>query len=135
VTGDVTGDVTGKADEADGLVETGSGGATLKKKVVEIGDWNMDSTYTAAVAHGLGANFSKIRHVEVMIRNDEGTGLYKLQYIVATGAGKVTGGFLNATDSTNINIEIFSGQYGFFDSTDFNATSYNRGWITIEYEA
>jgi hypothetical protein len=47
------------------------GGVHLKK--INIGDWNMDSTGSVAVAHGL--TFSKIVGVQAYILNDAGTEL------------------------------------------------------------
>ncbi len=94
--------------------------------VVEIGDWDMDTTASVAIAHGL--TLSKIRSVSALIRNDAGTVLYPL--IGHDGAAAAA--MIETIDATNINIIRAAG--GDFDGADFDSTSYNRGWIKIDYE-
>lgn len=98
----------------------------LKSKIVDIGDWNMDTTTTANVAHGL--TLSKIRTIDVMIRNDIDTIYYPLNHNPSTG---ISGYYL--ADATNVIMSRVAG--GFFDNASYDATSYNRGWITIWYVA
>jgi len=103
--------------------------ATLVEKMVEIGDWNMDANGTVAVAHGL--TWTDIRGVSAMIRSDAGTSLFQLQgYDVSTPAGD---GYISAIDASDVNLARTNG--GAFDNINFNATSYNRGWVLITYEA
>jgi hypothetical protein len=158
VTGDLVGDVTGNADTVtngvyttgaqtvagvktfsstivgsiDSVKETGSAGATIRTKIIEIGDWNMDSTGYVEVAHGL--TFSKIRKVSALIRNDENNFRAPLEGKVAYINGAVTdcfdGGSIGLYSTNVLLCRIASGH---FDSTAYNSTSYNRGWITIEY--
>jgi hypothetical protein len=98
---------------------------------INLGDWNMDSTASISVPHGLGADWKKIRSVTVIVRNDADTDYYPLVRIGTAGSadGGVTG-----WDSTNVNMQrVASGSGGFFDgNTDFNATGYNRGYMLIE---
>lgn len=100
--------------------------AGTKPKIIPIGDWNMDTTTTVAVAHGL--DFTKIRSIQVFIRNDDNDELYPLDF------------HATATD-TNIyyarTSDVFLGRAdgGYFDGVDFDSTSYNRGWIIIDYVA
>ena len=70
--------------------------------------------------HGL--TLSKIRHINVVIRMDVTGVLVDLQY-------KAEGYF--KTDDTNVNMHRVGG--GEFESTYYDATSYNRGFITIGY--
>jgi len=98
--------------------------ASMNTKVVEIGDWNMDSTTQVNPSHGL--TLSKIRSISVVIRNDSGT-LYPFPF---------TGGYASLNErwilsSSNIVLSRFVG--GVFDDPSFSSTSYNRGWITIQY--
>lgn len=97
-------------------------------KVIEIGDWNMDSTATVTVAHGL--TMSDIRFVDVMVRNDANTACYQLSSDT-TPADQNGSGAGVGVDATNVNLERILG--GEFNGTDFNSTSYNRGWISIMY--
>ena len=93
-------------------------------KIIDIGDWDMDATATKAVAHGLDR--SKIRSIVVMARNDAEQ-LYPLPELIV---GTVGNG-LSYVDSVLINLR--REDTGFFDSVNFDSTSYNRGWITIIY--
>ena len=97
----------------------------LDTTIVEIGDWNMDSTANVDIAHG--QTYANIRRVSVIIRNDADSFRYS---------------FCNFYDGTvdigvswysSTNVRIFRLTGGAFDSTDFDSTSYNRGWIIIEH--
>lgn len=95
----------------------------LNVTVVDIGDWNIDSTTTVNVNHGL--TLSKIRAVNVTIRNDANTAHYDF-------AGCASDGSRITISSTQVSIiRTISGD--FFDDPDFDSTSYNRGWIVIQY--
>lgn len=103
-------------------------GIFVKTKIIEIGDWDMDSTATKTIAHGL-SDFKKVRLISASIRKDDDTELYFLHH---GGTAVSAFGYIYA-DSTNIN--LVRAPAGFFDSTDFNSTSYNRGWVDIIYES
>lgn len=99
---------------------------TVRTKVLDIGDWNMDSTATLNVPHGLTS--TDIVSVDVWIREDSpGLSVLPLNY-----AQPGLMGFFSY-DGTNIIMERNGG--GVFDSTSYNATSYNRGYITIHYRS
>lgn len=103
---------------ADKQRETGAASGVLNTKIIEIGDWNMDSAATRGVVHEL--TFSKIRNVSVYIRNDSNDESLNL-----LNSGKIR------YNSSIVSMErTLSGD---FDSTNYDSTSYNRGWITIEY--
>jgi hypothetical protein len=127
--GVVTGDLTGNADtatQADGIKETGAGAGTVHKKIIEIGNWNMKSTASITVDHGL--TFSKIRNVSVNIIRDDALAIYPIT--VPNTDGYSAGNFIVFT--TNVYLSCRTG--GIFQIGDqFSATSYNRGWIVIEY--
>lgn len=102
----------------------------LKTKVIEIGDWDMDSNQVVDVAHGL-SDYTKIRTIDVMIRADAGASniilpLNSFNYI----SGNTCGG-VNLVTSTDIQLRRKAGET--FDDPEFDSTSYNRGWITIQY--
>lgn len=103
-----------------------NGTNTIRFKVIEIGDWNMDITSPFTVAHTIG-DYTKIRSVSAIIRDDAGTAIYPLD----NGNGYVS--YIDAT-----NISLLRESAGFFDSTSFNGIEhlglYNRGWVTIMYE-
>lgn len=95
-----------------------------KVKIVNIGDWDMDGTASVAVPHGL--TYADIRDVHVMIRNDIDTSPTPLDYNPGTG----NAGYWSYGTNSVVLTRVPAGQY---DSTNYDATSYNRGWITIFY--
>jgi len=97
--------------------------ALLKSKVIDIGDWDMDTNASKNVAHGL--TLSNIRSVSFMIRNDAGTYHY-----LWSGNDNSQPAWC-WVDSTNVVVN--RSDAGFFNSTSFSATSYNRGWVTVWY--
>ena len=108
---------------------------TIKKKIIEIGDWDMDATTSITVAHGLGSNFTKIRSVSVMIIRDDSSVISKLDGDVSAGDGGTTEmqGAIRTINSTVINLLRLTG--GVYDNVNYNSTPFNRGHITIEFEA
>lgn len=110
-----------------GVVET-SAQKTVKTKVLEIGDWNMDANQSKQVAHGL--TLSKIRGLgSILIRQDDDSNLRNLTAYSISFPG-VTGYF--NIDATNINLSREN--TGPFDSNLFQNINFNRGFITIFYE-
>ena len=105
-----------------GFIPLASEGSLMK--VIEIGDWDMDATTNLNVAHGL--TLAKIRFVTIMIVDDLSSGQYDLAY---GNAGSASGSF--TLDATNVALNRVIG--GFFDTAGFNATTFNRGWVTIWY--
>lgn len=100
----------------------------LKTKVIEIGEWNMDTTVSVTVAHGLTLN--TIRSVSVIIRDDNDS-----VYQEFSSSFDVAGTSNSAVQINATNIIILRQNGGFFDSTSFDTMSGdgNRGWITIQY--
>jgi len=107
-----------------------SGTERLTKKIVSIGDWDMDSSPTTTIAHGL-SDFTKIKAVEVMILNDAGNAIYPLNSYNSTSVPDDISGGVKSIDATDIVLSRRSGAGSFFGSNDFDATSYNRGFITF----
>jgi hypothetical protein len=104
----------------------------LRKFVIDIGDWNMHvsdgGTDQNLVAHGL-SDIEKIRSIDVMIRRD--SGLTYIYPLVKTNQTDPDGG-IASVNVADIYLAVRTG--GYFDTTGFDETSYNRGWITIEVE-
>jgi hypothetical protein len=115
----------------DTLVHNVTTGVRLATKVIEIGDWDMDTNATKAVAHGLGSNWNKIRSFSAIIRTDDGTLCFNISAMTDL-VGNVVAGSIASFDATNINLSRAAGEL--FDSTDFNSVIYNRGWVTIVYQ-
>lgn len=98
----------------------------IRRAVLEIGDWDMDANQTTTVAHGL--TLSKIRNVEGVIRNDADDTYYSSGYIGAAGNVQWTTTTIDAT-----NITLTRRPSGDFDNTGFDSTSFNRGWLIVDY--
>lgn len=132
------GDITlpsGKAlkgtGEGAGIEETN--GEILRFKIIDIGDWNMDTTLAVGVSHGLTA--SKIRTLQVVIRGDVGS-IFDDSHIPLDFSDLTNvpdGSFRVGPNPDEAVIALNRRAGGIFDSSLFNATSYNRGWITIGY--
>lgn len=107
--------------------ESGGTGEHIKELLLEIGDWNMNTNSSTSVSHSI--THSKIRGIIVSIRNDAGTQLFSFPHYQP--AGNSNEGF-DAQSGTGI-IFLARATLGKFDSTAFQNTSYNRGWIFIKY--
>jgi hypothetical protein len=129
-TGSGLADYDGATVKYTGGIYRSSGGTEsghfLRTKVIEIGDWDMDTASGVSFAHGI--TFSKIRNLEAWIYNDSGTVLENLQGI--NQADDLPVG--NAAATTTL-ISLYRKTGGLFDSVNYNATGYNRGFVTIQY--
>lgn len=95
----------------------------VRRKTIRIGDWDMDSTASVSVAHGLSQ--AKIRNISVLIINDTTSARLPLCFNNGTQGGNYS------TDATDVIMtRIASGP---FDNANFDSTSFNRGYITIDY--
>lgn len=107
---------------------------SLHTKIIEIGDWNMDTTVDKAVAHGIGSAFLKVRSIDIIIRDDDGAVGWKhplSKFEDAADPELLAGGYFGL-NSSSIYLRRRTG--GWFDDALFNSTSYNRGWIYVVYE-
>ena len=101
----------------------------LATKIIRTEDWDMNGTASITVAHGLTR--TKIRGVAGVIRDDADAASYILG--VAQAGGAEVNIWVHLIGAANITLSRRTGSP--FDSTDFNATSYNRGWIIINHIA
>lgn len=100
----------------------------VNRKTVDIGAWDMDSTSSLNVAHGVTA--TKILHIAVAVFSDSGE-YYPLDFGgVPNGAYFSPAGYFYA-DGTNVKLYRAGG--GTFDQTTFDSTAATRGTITIWY--
>lgn len=94
--------------------------------VLEIGDWNMQSGGITVLHH---LDYTKIIGVRGSIRNDADTGRYPLG--LEPGGSVTFAASISGWTSTYIQLIRLLG--GAFDSVNFNATGYNRGWLIVDY--
>lgn len=104
----------------------------LRRKTLEIGDWNMDANASVAVSHGLSDSaWRSTRSIELVIRDDSETNLYDSDVNSLQNNNHVS---ISGINSGSVVLTRTPSPSGFFDNTNFDSTSYNRGWITVWYE-
>jgi len=112
-----------------GYISTaGESTKSVHQKIISIGDWNMDSSSGVYLLYGGGGNidWDDITSVSVLIKSD--TNAMNRQAINLERGGSWT-----ASPVADNWIVLTRTEGGVFDNTNFDATSYNRGWVTITY--
>lgn len=99
----------------------------INTKVIEIGDWDMDTNNSKVVVHGF-ADYKKIRSVQCTVRRDDDTTYGPLDRALSSGS---TPGGVVSWDTNNINLIRTDAVQ--FDSPDYSAVGFNRGWLIIQY--
>lgn len=117
--------------QSNGGISFGTGN-TMVMVEVPINDWNMDSTSFVTINTGLGLSSGQtksIRQVSVIIRDDTDSSYKSLDY--ADSVNTTPNGYweIMTTDQIYLERRISGG----FDSTSYDSTSYNRGFITFWY--
>ena len=89
---------------------------------LQIGDWDMFATAIVSVTHGLSIDeFESLRDLTVTIKDDPNTTYHFGSSVDISLKVNTSGIVLTRTVG------------GVFDTTDFDSTSYNRGFITFTY--
>jgi len=100
---------------------------------LEIGDWDMDTNSSLNLSHGIGDAWDTIRAASCVVRTDAtATNHYPLDRAQASNDGDNCGS-ISSWDSTQFVLRRTDSKL--FDSSSFNQTSYNRGWVTFQWEA
>jgi hypothetical protein len=117
--------ITGSKTFSQPVVASGinTDNVVLKTKVIPVGDVNYQVDLLATVAHGL--NVDQIRSVTGIFRSDT-------QDVYIQLGGSFNDSYISFINSTHIFIGFGTNQLN--NSANWNATSYNRGWLTIVYE-
>ena len=103
----------------------------LRRKTIEIGGWNMNTTAASTVSHGLSSvAWKKVRGIQVTIRNDADTTYYTDSTDTSDNADD--GIEIEKIDATNVTLKRAGS--GTFSTTDFQTTTHTRGWVTIWYD-
>ena len=105
----------------------------LRKKIIEIGDWNMDADSVVSIAHGL-PDFKKIRSLKGVIRNDLDSVCIPFDRFDYSLTADNNQDFIKFGGVAGGNISISRANAGIYDSAAYDSVGFNRGWITIEYE-
>lgn len=102
-----------------------------RKKIIDIGDWDMDTDFSISVTHGI-SDFKKIRSMEAIIINDSDT---ERKLLTATDTLGTALGNVVTANATIISLSRLTG--GFFDSAAFitaPGSPPNRGFVTVIHE-
>jgi hypothetical protein len=107
-------------------------GNQILAKVVEIGDWNMDST--SSINIDCGINTKRIIAVIPKIRPDSTGALHSRYYgdVTVVGIGVTV---INAWGISETTLTLNREDGPPFDNAQFDETDYNRGWLLIIYTA
>lgn len=99
----------------------------LNYAIVNIGDWDMVTNGTRTIAHG--QDRTKIRRATAYILADSGSPV-DAPLDSFNDVGDYTNGGITSITSTNITLGRHS--TGLFNNSNYNATSFNRGYIVFE---
>jgi len=106
-------------------------GTSIHIKRIAIGAWNMDTTASIIVAHGMGVTVRKLLNISVQITDDTQLQINILNRIDITGGDTLVQGGIDTIDPTNV--RLWRADASYFDSVDFDNVAINRGYITIMY--
>jgi hypothetical protein len=110
---------------ADGhAVKIPSGGGSLYTKIVDIGNWNMDTTPNVVV--DVGVTVSNIRGIDVIIRSDTGD-VFGYRKLLESGS------VYDALGAAGTTLRLNRDLSGAFDSTSYDNPNFNRGYIKVDY--
>ena len=105
--------------------------------IFDIGDWDMNATTSISVSTGLDP--TKVRSISAMIRIDSNISsgaILKPINSIDSATGLQNGGVLGIGNLASTDkIELYRVVGKDFDSTSYDETSYNRGWLTVTYVA
>ena len=105
-------------------------GSVIRCKPIALGIWNMQTTASIVVNHGLAALFSRFIHVSAVIRDDPGTSYYPLEFDPFS-VSFVPSGSVIGWDSTSISLARLTA--GPFDNAIFSNGVINRGTLFVWY--
>lgn len=94
----------------------------FKQKLITMGDWDMSTDFYKDFAHGL--TLSKIVSVTGVVIKDDGT-----KFTIDSKEGTTSGVYFNYINGTNIRVDVNTD----FRTSDYNDSSFNRGYIVITY--
>ena len=102
-------------------------GEAMRVKNIDIGDWNMDTTTSVSLLHGL--TIVNIKNFITYIIRDDSTIIYPLTHSAFFTE------FNGSTHLAGASIFLNRRLNGIFDNVNYDAVGFNRGWITIWYES
>jgi len=117
-----------KDESVNGDMDTTATPIGLSLKIMEIGDWDMDTVIGVSKLHNL--EMEKIRILTVCIRDDINNNLQWAKPIQVNPVDELW------YEIDNSSVYVYRKIGGVYDANPlFDSIGYNRGWITILYEA
>ena len=114
---------------AAGGIDAGGSGHVIKwTELKELGDWNFIASQSKTLSEAtMGITLEKIISIDVIIRNDNDTVRYNFLAdrigLIAIDIGSSYAALIRTSTENN----------GVLDTTDYDATGYNRGWYSVKY--
>ena len=110
----------------------------LLQRVVQLGEWNMDTTEDLDVLLEVIPG-SAIRNIFGWVRDDSGDLYYPIGTTLGPGTANATGTFIYFVSVAGVTtVRLQRTVNGVFDNASWNGTAStvaNRGWLSIVYEA
>jgi hypothetical protein len=112
-----------------GVDETSGDISDYRIMRIPIGTWNMNASAGGSasklVTHSLGAKFSDVISINVVVFNDAKTVVYDF-------LSQLTSANASMLNSSRVTLQIRAG--GIYDNADFDDTVMNRGYVTLIYK-
>lgn len=99
----------------------------LITRVIEIGEWNMQSSNALVSLNGI--SFNKIISVSVLVTNDAQNFKAPIDYTGNAADSPPAGGYYLSSSNNSIIVTRRNG--GYFDDTNFSSILINRGWLML----
>jgi hypothetical protein len=105
----------------------------IKHIGIDIGDWDMQADSSRIInLNYLNIDFAKITSIHVFIISDPGVTIGGTELHELNDGGNFSFNWNGGVGDGDL--QMFRDGGGFFDSTAFNSTAYNRGHITVSYK-
>jgi hypothetical protein len=106
-------------------------GHLVRCKKLDIGSWNMDTTASKSVNHGLGAFWTNVIGIQIFVFHDNLGYRYPLSMFNDAADPSLIGGGLGDINAGSLTLRRRAG--GLFDNASFDDAGINRGNIFIWY--
>lgn len=103
----------------------------MRRIVYEIGSWNMDADASKIVSTDVV--FSKVRGISFILFNDDGDQIYPNGVTQSAFTPELNAAVGGSDVGGELSIVMSRTASGFFDSTSFNDTAVNRGYVIVEF--
>jgi len=113
-----------------GFEKTGISGTFLKTEFISIGVWDMSTSGTISVTHGI-SDFKKIKSINVIIIRDDQQASYDFASFGVVSTEAINQYVLIGPTA----VVLQRDEDGYFDEANFDSTALSRGAVTILHTA